>query len=232
MIPVVCCPTSNMSFQLQILPPDVEAHVLAHFNLVTDGWCWEEKALKLAEAAWTLRPNLVVEVGVFGGKSFIPLAAVVAHLESMAGTPLPSHEIHGIDPWLASAAVKDNEGTAHEPFWGNQGMLDAVYNRARQSVDRLQSPVVHLFRETSETAFHRYADNQIGILHLDGNHADQQAFADVQRWWPKLRSGGIFVMDDTAWESQKRAVEWLKERGQVVWEYNAGGNSCMFFLKH
>lgn len=222
----------RMSVILQPLPKDLRDHVVSHFNLVTDGWCWEEKAVKLAEAVWTLRPNLTVEVGVFGGKSFIPLAAIVAHLESGSTAPLPTYEAHGIDPWAAVAAVKDNEGTAHEPFWGNQAMLDAVFNRASQAVDRLQSGVVKLFRETSEQAFKRYPDGSIGILHLDGNHADPQAFADVQRWWPKLRNGGLFVMDDTAWESQTRAVAWLKERGQVVWEYNEGGNSCMFFLKN
>lgn len=221
-----------MSITLQPLPSDLRDHVLAHFHLITDGWCWEEKAIKLAEAVWTLRPNLTVEVGVFGGKSFIPMAAVVAHLESGAGTPLPSYEAHGIDPWSAVAAVKDNEGTAHEPFWGNQGMLDGVYNRACQAVDRLQGRSVRLFRETSEQAFGRYKDNSIGVLSMDANHADPQSFADVQRWWPKLKSGGLFVMDDTAWESQARAVAWLKERGQVIWEHNENGNSCMFFLKH
>ena len=221
-----------MSIALERLQHDLEAHVLAHFHRVTDGWCWEEKAVKLAEAVWTVRPNLTVEVGVFGGKSFIPMAAVVAHLESGAGTALPSHEAHGIDPWAAAPAVKDNEGTAHEPFWGDQGMLDAVYNRASQAVDALQSGVVKLFRETSEQAFNRYSDGAIGILHLDGNHADPQSFADVQRWWPKLQNGGVFIMDDTSWPSQARAVAWLKERGEVLWEYNVGGNSCMFFRKN
>lgn len=111
-------------------------------------------------------------------------------------------------------------------------MLDAVYNRARQAVDALQSGVVKLFRETSEQAFNRYADSAIGILHLDGNHADPQSFADVQRWWPKLQNGGVFIMDDTNWPSQARAVAWLKERGEVLWEYNVVGNSCMFFRKN
>ena len=56
-----------MSITLERLPHDLEAHVLAHFHRVTDGWCWEEKAVKLAVAVWTVRPNLTVEVGVFGG---------------------------------------------------------------------------------------------------------------------------------------------------------------------
>jgi predicted O-methyltransferase YrrM len=220
-----------MSLLIQPLPADLEAHVLAHYNLINEGWCWPEKAIKLAEIVWSVRPNLTVEVGVFGGRSFIPMAAVVAHLESGSTAALPSHEAHGIDPWLATAAVKDNEGTEHVPFWSNQSMLDGVYNRASQAVERLQSRVVRLFRETSEQAFGRYPKGSIGVLSLDGNHAEPQAFADVQRWWPKLQVGGVFIMDDTSWASQKKAVDWLRERGDVVWQYDQDGNSCIFFEK-
>jgi hypothetical protein len=50
-------------------------------------------------------------------------------------------------------------------------------------------------------------------------------------WWVKLAKGGVFIFDDTAWESQQKAVNWLKERGEVIWEYNQNGNSTMLFLK-
>lgn len=218
------------------LPNDVRNHVLAHYSAVTDGWCWPEKAEKLAEFIWSRRPFLTVEIGVFGGKSFIPMAAVVAHLESAENEALPVYEIHGIDPWAAAPAVKYNEGTEHEKFWGNQAMLDAVYARAAQRCEALCSRSIKLFRETSEQAAKRYGHgcqyhDPIGFIHLDSNHSEEQSMADVQLWWGKLQMCGVFAFDDTSWTSQQKALAWLKERGVVLWEYDKDGHSCMIFEK-
>lgn len=214
--------------KLLSLPDDLKAHVLAHFNAVTDGWCWEEKAIKLAEVVWTLKPKLTVEVGVFGGKSFIPMAAVVAHLDQNEG----KRRAIGIDAWEAAAALENNLGTDHEPFWKNQAMLDAVRARAIGRCDALASRAVHLVKGWSVGVIEDFDDGEIGVLHVDSNHSEATSFRDVTTWWEKLAPGGVFIFDDTAWESQQKAVNWLKERGEVIWEYNANGNSTMFFLKH
>lgn len=214
--------------KLLSLPDDLKAHVLAHFSAVTDGWCWEDKAIKLAEVVWTLKPKLTVEVGVFGGKSFIPMAAVVAHLDQNEG----KHRAEGIDAWSAVAAVSGNEGTPHEEFWGNQAMLDSIFNKASARVNALASRSVRLIKETSEEAVARYKDGSIDLLSIDGNHEESHALHDAKKWWAKLSTGGVMAFDDTAWESQQKAVNWLKEHGEVIWEYNQNGNSTMFFLKH
>jgi hypothetical protein len=38
----------------------------------------------------------------------------------------------------------------------------------------------------------------IDLLHHDANHGPQ-AVADVERWTPAIRVGGIFVLDDLDW---------------------------------
>jgi predicted O-methyltransferase YrrM len=209
------------------LPDDLKAHILAHFNAVTDGWCWEEKAIKLAEVVWTLKPKLTVEVGVFGGKSFIPMAAVVAHLDQNEG----KHSAVGIDAWEATAALENNFGTAHEPFWKDQAMLDGVRARAVGRCNALASRSVKLVKDWSTNAIRDFSDGQINVISLDSNHSEATSFRDVVTWWAKLAPGGVFIFDDTAWESQQKAVNWLKERGEVIWEYNQNGNSTMMFLK-
>ncbi len=219
--------TTLLPMKLLPLPDDLKAHVLAHFNAVTDGWCWEEKAIKLAEVVWTLKPKLTVEVGVFGGKSFIPMAAVVAHLDQNTG----NHSAVGIDAWEATAALENNLGTAHEVFWKDQAMLDGVRARAVGRCNALASRSVKLVKDWSTNAIREFSDGQINLCHLDSNHSESTSFRDVVTWWAKLAPGGVFIFDDTAWESQQKAVNWLKERGEVIWEYNQNGNSTMFFLK-
>jgi hypothetical protein len=209
------------------LPDDLKAHVLAHFNTVTDGWCWEDKAIKLAEVVWTLKPKLTVEVGVFGGKSFIPMAAVVAHLDQNTG----NHSAVGIDAWAAAAALENNLGTAHEQFWKDQAMLDAVHARAIGRCNALACRNVKLVKAWSANAINDFGSGEIQVLSLDSNHSEETSSRDVMTWWVKLAKGGVFIFDDTAWESQQKAVNWLKERGEVIWEYNQNGNSTMLFLK-
>lgn len=217
----------RMSVILQPLPKDLRDHVVSHFNLVTDGWCWEEKAVKLAEAAWTLRPNLTVEVGVFGGKSFIPMAAVVAHLDQNQG----NHQAIGIDAWEAAAAVDTNEGTAHENYWKDQAMLDGVYSRASARCNALGSRALKLIKARSHESVDQFRDGQIGLFSLDSNHSEFHSMRDATLWIPKVQIGGIIAFDDTAWPSQKKAVEFFKSRCSIVWEYESGGNSCIFFRR-
>ena len=213
--------------KLLSLPDDLKAHVLAHFNAVTDGWCWEEKAIKLAEVVWTLKPKLTVEVGVFGGKSFIPMAAVVAHLDQNDG----KHKAIGIDAWEAAAALENNLGTDHEPFWKNQAMLDGVRARAIGRCDALASRAVHLVKGWSVDVIDDFDDEEIGVLGLDSNHSEETSLRDVKTWLKKVAIGGVLAFDDTSWPSQRKAVEFLKSKCSTIWDYESGPNSCMFFRR-
>lgn len=213
--------------KLLSLPEDLKAHVLAHFNAVTDGWCWEEKAIKLAEVVWTLKPKLTVEVGVFGGKSFIPMAAVVAHLDQNTG----NHSAVGIDAWAAAAALENNLGTAHEQFWKDQAMLDAVHARAIGRCNALACRNVKLVKDWSTDAINDFKDGEIGLLGLDSNHSEETSVRDVTTWLKKVSIGGVLAFDDTAWPSQQKAVEFLKSKCSKIWDYESGPNSCIFFKR-
>ena len=59
-----------------------------------DGWCKLEKANALAAAIVSIQPNLIVEVGVWAGRSLIPMALSLKYLGK--------GKILGIDPWRAA----------------------------------------------------------------------------------------------------------------------------------
>ena len=56
-----------------------------------EGWCSEDKAGILIDLIVKYKPQVIVEVGVWGGKSLVPMAnALRAN---------GSGKIYGIDPW-------------------------------------------------------------------------------------------------------------------------------------
>lgn len=166
------------------------------------GWCVLPKAHALAAAVLTLRPDVVVEIGVFGGSSFVPMA--MALKEIGRGTAI------GIDPWNNAAAAKGMQGE-HEKWWGTTD-LEGIYNGFTDKITSLGlNDCVKIFRMESDAVS---PPPEISILHIDGNHSDQ-AIKDVERFASKVRIGGLCFSDDIQWEGGGvlRSVEKLKMLG-------------------
>lgn len=51
----------------------------------------------------------------------------------------------------------------------------------------------------SEQAAEYFKDGEVDFIFLDGDHED--VYADLHRWVPKLRKGGILVGDDHDWDA-------------------------------
>src|ERR1035437_4079135 len=83
----------------------IESELAVH----KDGWCSLEKAHALAAAILTLRPNIIVEVGVWAGRSIVPMGLALKKLAEM--NPSAKHgRIIGIDPWKAEESAKEMTG--------------------------------------------------------------------------------------------------------------------------
>lgn len=150
------------------------------------GWCTPEKAEALAAMVIALRPQLSVEIGVWGGSSFIPIA--LAHKRNGYGTAI------GIDPWNSSESIK-NEAPEHVAHWSSVDH-ERVYQGFMATVKRLElEPFVQIIRKTSDQTD---VPGAIGLLHIDGNH-QKQAIVDVIRFAPHVLRGGLCVMDDLNW---------------------------------
>lgn len=159
---------------------------LAQIQPRIPGWCTKDKAEALAAMVIALRPQVSLEIGVWGGSSFIPLA--LAHKHIGYGTAI------GIDPWTASESIR-NEAPEHVAHWSRFNH-DAVYQGFMNLITRLElGKFVQIIRKPSDQA---QPPGSIDILHIDGNH-QQQAVRDVMRYAPHVRKGGICVMDDLEW---------------------------------
>jgi predicted O-methyltransferase YrrM len=174
-----------------------------------DGWCTSEKSLTLANLVLAVRPRCIVEIGVWGGKSLIPMAIAARHIPHSIMLP----HIIGIDPWQAEESVKGQDGKDAE-WWQNQAQHDLVYGRFMAALQRLG---LQDFVEVQKTSSDRFmCPTSIDLLHVDGNHGPQ-AFKDVQKYGPAIGSGGVCVLDDLHWSGGNvgRAADWLKANGFV-----------------
>lgn len=168
------------------------------------GWCSVEKAQALAAAIITLRPKTTVEIGVFGGRSLIPMA--------MTHEFISQGIVIGIDPWDPDESARGQNG-ANARWWSK---LDhkAIYDGFVKQLDALHlHHVVAIHRRKSDDAT---PPDVIDLLHIDGNHSDQ-AVRDVERFASHVRIGGLCFADDIAWEGGgvQRAVQKLHEIGFV-----------------
>jgi predicted O-methyltransferase YrrM len=167
-----------------------------------DGWSSPEKGCVLAALILAMRPKVCVEIGVFAGRSLIPMAMAIKHGE------IPGKVI-GIDPYSAEASAKGEQGE-NEKWWGQ---LDhkAIHDKFQNFVQRFDlAQQVQLLRQTSDAVTPMPCD----LIHIDGNHSDQ-AVRDAERFGPTVRLGGIVVCDDLMWVGGGvlRAVDVLEDLG-------------------
>ncbi len=157
---------------------------ISQFQPRLPGWCTLEKSRTLAALVVALRPEVTVEIGVFGGSSLIPLA--LAHKAVNGGIVI------GIDPWDTSIAVQVQPTTADKEWWASQNMNQIYEGFMREIKGHHLEKFTQIIRKPSAAVT---PPNRIDLFHCDGGH-DATAIQDVLRFAPRVRLGGIIVMDD------------------------------------
>lgn len=175
-----------------------------------EGWASVPKAHKIYDLIVERQLGLCVDLGVFGGRSLLPMALAVR--ENGFG------HAFGIDPWdnkVAVDGVPPTPGNEHEKWWGSLNMED-IHQKARYALHqhKLGETWATLLRMRGETSAPWFRD--IGFLHIDGNHKESEAVRDVNLWCPLVRRGGIIMFDDCDWASTKAAQVELEKFGTVL----------------
>lgn len=162
-----------------------------------EGWCTLDKASILIDLVLALKPQMVVEVGVFGGKSLVPMAYALKHNQR--------GKIYGIDPWVASISA-EGMSPEHADWWNSIDHEQIMQSLITRITEFELTGYISLLRETSKEA---KISQKIDLLHIDGNHSVETSYFDVIKWVPLVRSGGVIIFDDLDWDTTVNAVEWL-----------------------
>lgn len=177
-------------FATKLLAPDMHRFVsdAAWAELeALPGWCRCEKAEALVRLVRWSAIASVVEIGVWGGRSFEALARGLAGREHVS--------LVGIDPYDPSFCGPDAET-----------VLAALAARLRT-----EWPGAMLLRCAS-TAIVQLG-RPVDLVHVDGNHTHPAPLDDVQAWYPRVRRYGYVVMDDAHYPGVRPANEWLEAHG-------------------
>lgn len=134
-----------------------------------------------------------VEIGVWQGRSFCFLGELLKNANKKV-------KMYAVDTFKGSEteevhqqAIKKLGGSTLQIFEGNvadMGLKD----------------LVTVIPEDSATAASKFADGSIDILFIDGDHTLVGVLSDLERWYPKVKSGGIISGHDIPCPSVLAAV--------------------------
>lgn len=210
------------------MTPELHHRIKCYLATNPPGWAWEEKCLKLAAHASVGDVNLVVEIGVFGGRSLVPMALALRWRNCGIA--------YGIDPWRKDFALEGMDqvaDAAHIDWWSHKVDLDAIYRTAQRDIyDNGLSRRCVLLRMTSQEAAPLFSPREIDLLHIDGQHTELVSCRDVTTWVPLVRQGGIICFDDTNWASTQKAVGMLAAACDHLETLTSeAGGECRFYRK-
>ena len=128
--------------------------------------------------------NKGVEVGVFHGSTAANLLAL-----------MPDLQLYGVDPWATYESDSEQSRPDHVQqisdtqtlHWGLPIALRTLGVNARRW---------YPIRLPSVQAAHCFEDGELDFVFIDGEHSYEAAKADIETWWPKVRSGGILMGHD------------------------------------
>lgn len=176
------------------------------------GWCTPHKGRTMAGFILAEKPVTCVELGVFGGRSLVAMA--LALKSNGVG------KAYGVDPYIAAASLEGKNDPANDEWWSHLD-YEGIYQAAVGGIRRAEvEGFAEIIRARSQDVADKWA--QIDLLHQDSNHSEEVSCAEVEIFAPKLKSGGLWIMDDVDWETTRKALGTLVSRGFDVVHRDAG----------
>ena len=131
-------------------------------------------------AAWlvgTIAPSIFVELGTHSGNSYFSFCQTVAE------QGLATH-CFAVDTWMG------------DPHAG--GYSEEIFAQVANHNEENYGTFSQLLRMTFDEAVESFADNSIGLLHIDGMHAYEAVRHDFETWLPKLSKDAVVLFHDIA----------------------------------
>ena len=84
-----------------------------------DGWCSTEKARALCNLVEEIKPKLILELGVFGGRSLVPMAITQKNIQCGISV--------GIDHWSYQSSLEGDDIGDDVEYWKNLNYQSIMY---------------------------------------------------------------------------------------------------------
>lgn len=100
------------------------------------------------------------------------------------------HRLYSIDPWR-----EFNDEEYDDAANVSQAQHDAYFNETCRRLERFGDRS-HILRMTSEEAAWQFEPHALDFVYIDAQHHYDAVKADIARWWPIIRPGGLLSGDD------------------------------------
>lgn len=199
----------SMAGECLLLGEPLPADLAVQINglLALDGWADLPKMTAMARLVLAEKPQRVVEIGVFGGRSLFAQVLALRYLGS--------GHAYAIDAWTNDAAVEGHMNEENDRWW-SAADLDGFYAGFVASMVALDlSRWVRVIRARSERVVEEFERGSIDILHIDGNHCETASTRDVALYLPKVRRGGWIWIDDSNWSTLGNALKLMNAAAKL-----------------
>lgn len=189
-----------------MITQQLQQRITEHLPLM-EGWLTPERGVEMAELILQTKPGIVVEIGVFGGRSLI--AQALALKSNGAG------RIYGIDAWKPAAAL-EGENEANKQWWSSNVDLHHIHRLATEAIWNygLDEYAV-LLRGHSQFCCELFIGG-IDILFIDGNHSEPASCRDVELYLPMVIQGGHIWFDDCDWPTTQKALAMMNAQCDLI----------------
>ena len=136
-----------------------------------------DRALKRSK-----KKNLVgIEIGVHDGEHALDM------MES-----LPIQKLYLIDPYIS---YKEYDESVNNPKKSTKALVNQRMKTAQKITSKWGKKVVFV-RKFSGEAAKLFKDGSMDFVYIDGNHQYEFAKEDIEKYYPKVKEGGIIGGDD------------------------------------
>lgn len=152
------------------------------------GGCGFNKASLMTHLFSMFDLKTYVEIGVYRGRSFFPMAAACKYQQGRA---------YGIDPYDCETAKENEVAPEYQEHVNN--FIDSLdFSKMYNDVENLRNQLnlgdySMILREKSSDAVNYFRENNIIIdmLHIDGNHDTRFVMEDIELYWPLVKEGAL-----------------------------------------
>lgn len=121
-----------------------------------------------------------IEIGVHDGDHAIDI------MEN-----LPVKKLYLIDPWISYKDYDESVGNPRK----TTNALNERMEVTRKLMKKYGNKVV-LIRKFSEDAANQFKDESVDFVYIDGNHQYEFVKKDLEKYYPKVKKGGVIGGDD------------------------------------
>jgi hypothetical protein len=100
----------------------------------------------------------------------------------------------------------------------NNGGFDNLVKEIKKELLPFENRYTWFRKPSVEVTNDEISDNCLDAIFIDGDHSFASVYADLKKWWPKVKSGGQLLGDDYNWQSVELAVKIFAKQNNLSFD--------------